>query len=321
MATHQPHRRRFLRLLGHALGGAAATRALPGVTAALLAGAPARLVADDLHRRALPGNDETIPAVGLGTYVTFNVGPDEAMREQLTEVLQIFFDMGGGMIDSSPMYGTAEEVLGDCLGRLDDTAGMFSATKVWTRSTAEGREQIDDSLSLWGIDRFDLMQVHNLVNWQEHLETMRQRRDGGDIHYLGITTSHGRRHGELEGIMRDEPLDFVQLTYNILDREVEDRLLPLARERGIAVIANRPFRRGALFDRVDGRPLPDWAGEYAIDNWAQFFLKFIISHPDVTCAIPATSRPEHMRENMGAMRGPLPDADTRRAMVDYLEDL
>ncbi len=321
MTTHRRQRRRFLRQLGHALGGAAASRALPGATIALLSGAPTGVAADEIHRREIPDTDETIPAIGMGTYVTFNVGPDQAMRDQLTEVLETFFDMGGSMIDSSPMYGTAEAVLGDCLERLDDTEGMFSATKVWTRSTSEGREQIEDSLNLWGIEEFDLMQIHNLVNWEAHLETIRARRDAGEIRYTGITTSHGRRHDSLERIMRDEPLDFVQLTYNVLDREVEQRLLPLAQERGIAVIANRPFRRGRMFDRVEGKPLPDWAPEYGIDNWAQFFLKFIISHPAITCAIPATSRPEHMRENMGAMRGPLPDEDTRRAMITYLEEV
>ena len=321
MTTHRPQRRRFLCQLGHALGGAAASRALPGATIALLSGTSTRVAADAILRREIPGTDETIPAIGMGTYVTFNVGPDQAMRDRLTEVLEIFFDMGGGMIDSSPMYGTAEDVLGDCLERLNDTEGLFSATKIWTRSTAEGRAQIDDSLDLWGIQRFDLMQVHNLVNWEEHMETIRARRDDGDIRYTGITTSHGRRHDELERIMRDEPPDFVQLTYNVLDREAERRLLPLAQERGIAVIANRPFRRGSMFDRVEGKPLPDWAAEYGIDNWAQFFLKFIISHPAITCAIPATSQPEHMRENMGAMRGPMPDEDTRQAMITHLEGL
>ncbi|WP_290647955.1 aldo/keto reductase [Aquisalimonas sp.] len=317
-----PGRRRFLRHMTGALGAGAFWAARPGLVAGGAAlTAPVTTASDALHVKAIPGSGEHIPAIGMGTYVTFNVGANQAMRDQLTEVLRTFFDMGGGMIDSSPMYGTAEEVLGDCLDRLDDTDDKFSATKIWTRRTADGETQIDDSLALWGISRFDLMQVHNLVNWQAHLETIRDRKQAGEIRYAGVTTSHGRRHGELEQILRNEPVDFVQLTYNVLDREVEGRLLPLARERGIAVIANRPFRRGNLFDRVNGAPLPDWAGDYAIDNWAQFFLKFIISHEAVTCAIPATSRVEHMHENMGAMRGPLPDANARREMIAYLERL
>ena len=313
-------RRRFIQYAGGLLGGAALWPLVPGLSAGL--GVPAVAAAEQsIHRRVIPGTNERIPAIGMGTYVTFNVGPDEAMQQQLTDVLRTFFDMGGGMIDSSPMYGTAEEVLGECLARLDDPSPKFSATKVWTRNTDEGREQIDDSLALWGIEQCDLMQVHNLVNWEAHLATIRDRRDAGDIRYTGVTTSHGRRHDELERILRDEPVDFVQLTYNVVDRTVEERLLPLAKERGIAVIANRPFRRGDLFDRVGDAPLPDWAADYDMENWAQFFLKFIISHEAVTCAIPATSQVEHMRENMGALSGPLPDADTRAAMVEYVESL
>jgi diketogulonate reductase-like aldo/keto reductase len=326
-------RRTFLRQAGTLLAGAAARAPLS------LAGAVGALLASVAHGAAdsdpdigintdsgplnapIPGADETLPKIGMGTYITFNVGADTGARRRLAEVLRTFFALGGGMIDSSPMYGTAEAVLGDLLAERDDTEGLFSATKVWTRSTSQGEEQIDASLDLWGIPGFDLIQVHNLVNWREHLATMRARRDAGEIRYIGITSSHGRRHDELERIMRDESIDFVQLTYNIVDREVEDRLLPLARDLGIAVIANRPFRRGRLFDRFADHPLPNWAGDYAIDNWAQFFLKFIVSHEAVTCAIPATSQPRHMAENMGAMYGPLPDADARRAMIEYVESL
>lgn len=326
-------RRRVLQYLASSLGLGASVGVrrglgtVAGVVGGVLGGAGGRAAraASGIHTRVIPGTNERIPAIGMGTYVTFNVGPDEAMRQQLTEVLRTFFERGGGMIDSSPMYGTAEEVLGDGLGRLeedgDDLDDLFSATKVWTRSTAEGEEQIDRSLELWGIPRFDLMQVHNLVNWRDHLETIRARREAGEIRYVGITTSHGRRHDELERVMRNEPLDFVQLTYNLLDRTAEDRLLPLAQDRGIAVIVNRPFRRGALFERFGDRPLPEWAADYGIENWAQFFLKFIISHEAVTCAIPATSRVEHMEENMGALRGPLPDAGARREMIEFVEQL
>jgi len=310
-------RRRFLAGAASLLAMATPAGRILHPLGAGLAAAPVAAAGQPITR-PIPGSDESLPAIGLGTYITFNVGPDPDARATLAEVLRLFFELGGGLIDSSPMYGSSEAVVGDLLADIDHGGDLFSATKVWTRSTARGREQIDASLERWGIDRFDLMQVHNLVNWRDHLATMRARRDAGDIRYIGITTSHGRRLAEFERIMRAEPLDFVQLTYNVVDRWAEDRLLPLARERGIAVIANRPFQGGRLFDRFGERPLPDWAGELGIDNWAQFFLKFIISHPAVTCAIPATSDPAHLRENMGAMRGPLPDAATRAAMAAHL---
>jgi diketogulonate reductase-like aldo/keto reductase len=219
------------------------------------------------------------------------------------------------------MYGRAEAVVGHGLRELGHPEGVFSATKVWTHSTATGRDQHEKSRELWGIDTLDLQQVHNLVNWEAHLDALRARRDAGEVRYIGVTTSHGRRHDELERILRSEDLDFVQLTYNILDREAEQRLLPLARERGVAVIANRPFRRKALINQFEGHPLPDWAAEIECANWPQFLLKFIVSHPDVTCAIPATSVVAHMEENMGALYGPLPDADMRERMTAYVGDL
>lgn len=312
--NHQ--RRAFVRRLLQGAAGLAALQLLP---AGILGGtASARA---DIIKRPVPRLDTSIPAIGMGTYITFNVGPDPDLREQLLEVLRVFFAEGGGLIDSSPMYGTSEAVLGDLLARLDDTSGLFSATKVWTGSTAEGREQLRDSLDLWGLSRLDLEQVHNLVNWRGHMPALREAREDGLIRSIGVTTSHGRRHGELERVLRDEPLDFIQLTYNVVDRAAEHRLLPLARERGVAVIANRPFRGGNLFQRVRATPLPDWTADYGIDNWAQFFLKFIISHDAVTCAIPATSQPEHMRENMGALHGPLPDAGARRRMSRVLDEL
>jgi aryl-alcohol dehydrogenase-like predicted oxidoreductase len=176
-------------------------------------------------------------------------------------------------------------------------------------------------MDLWGTRRFDLMQVHNLLNWESHLETLLAWKAEGRVRYVGVTTSHGRRHDTLEKVMADQPIDFVQFTYNIVDREAESRLLPLAAERGLAVIINRPFRRGALFDHVEGRQLPGWAGAVDCTNWAQFFLKFIVSHPAVTCAIPATSRVDHMRENMGALHGRLPDQAMRERMIRHVESL
>ncbi len=271
--------------------------------------------------RPIPASGETLPVIGMGSWITFDVGGDQAARDQRVEVLRAFFDAGGAMIDSSPMYGTSEEVIGDALARLDDKATLFSATKVWTPSARRGPEQMEASRRLWGVERFDLLQVHNLVEWEGHLETLKAWKAAGRVRYLGLTTSHGRRHAALERLMTTEPLDFVQFTYNLVDREAERRLLPLAAERGLAVIINRPFRRGALFDAFGRKPLPAWASEIDCANWAQFFLKFVVSHPAVTCAIPATSRVDHMRENMGAAYGRLPDPKLRQRMRRYVEDL
>ncbi|WP_026279215.1 MULTISPECIES: aldo/keto reductase [unclassified Thioalkalivibrio] len=270
------------------------------------------------QRKPIPSSGERIPVMGMGTWITFNVPEDPDALAVRTRILDTFIRRGGGMIDSSPMYGRAEAVVGHGLRELGHPEGAFAATKVWTRSTATGREQHAKSRELWGVDTLDLQQVHNLQNWEAHLETLSERRAAAELRYIGVTTSHGRRHDELERILRREELDFVQLTYNILDREAEQRLLPLAREHGVAVIANRPFRRKALINQFEGHPLPDWAAEIECANWPQFLLKFIVSHPDVTCAIPATSVVAHMEENMGALYGPLPDADMRSRMVAYV---
>ena len=311
MTDHNPHpsRRNLLASLG-------AAAALGALGRGPLAAAPAGLLT-----RAIPASGEALPVIGMGSWITFNVGGDTALRDARVEVLRAFFEAGGGVIDSSPMYGSSEEVIGYCLTRLGDTAGLFSATKVWTPLKWYGVRQIAASEKLWGEARFDLMQIHNLLSWTAHLETLLDRKARGRLRYIGVTTSHGRRHRELEQVMARQPIDFVQLTYNVRDREAERRLLPLAAERGLAVIVNRPFRQGALFDLVEGKPLPAWAGEIDCANWAQFFLKFIVSHPAVTCAIPATSRVGHMRENMGAARGRLPDPELRRRMLGYLESL
>ena len=269
----------------------------------------------------IPSTGETLPVIGMGTWITFNVGYDKAQRAERVKVLQAFFDAGGGMIDSSPMYGSSEAVIGHCLERIGNRGNLFSATKVWTVSKQLGIRQMKDSQGLWGVERFDLMQVHNLLDWQAHLETLKAWKAEGRVRYIGITTSHGRRHGDMARVMAEEPIDFVQFTYNVLDREAEERLLPLAADRGLAVIINRPFQRGSLFDRFERHPLPAWAAEFDCANWAQFFLKFVVSHPAVTCAIPATSRVDHMIENMGAAYGRVPDAAMRARMIRYIEDL
>ncbi|WP_339803919.1 aldo/keto reductase [uncultured Marinobacter sp.] len=271
--------------------------------------------------RAIPSSGESVPIIGMGTWRTFNVGGDQQLVAERTEVLKTFFEQGGTMVDSSPMYGTADEVMGEALVSLNAHDKVFSANKIWTRDGGATREQDQALRRKWGIDRFDLQQVHNLLSWESHLDTLQQMKADGDIRYLGISTSHGRRHAELARIMEQEPLDFVQLTYNVLDREAEQRLLPLARERGIAIIVNRPFQGGSLFRRYQSRPLPAWAGEVGCRNWAEFFLKFIVSHPAVTCAIPATTRVEHMEENMGALYGRLPDEQQRWQMAEYVAGL
>ena len=264
---------------------------------------------------------EALPLVGLGSWITFNVGDDPVARDACAEVMRAFVAAGGRLIDSSPMYGSSQEVIGYGLARLGDPEGVFSADKVWTRRGSSGPDQIEESRRRWGVPRFDLVQVHNLVAWEAHLETLLAMRAEGRLRYVGITTSHGRRHGEVERIMRDRPLDFVQVTYNVLDREVEERILPLAAERGIAVIVNRPFRQGPLVTGLKRHPLPAWAGEIDCANWAQFLLKFIVSHPAVTCAIPATTRVDHVRENMGAAYGRLPDGAMRARMIAYVGEI
>ncbi|MGO1080745.1 aldo/keto reductase [Inquilinus sp. CA228] len=269
--------------------------------------------------RPIPSTGEALPVVGLGSWITFNVGDDPQARDDCAEVMRAFFAEGGGLIDSSPMYGSAQAVIGHGLARLGRPAGLFAADKVWT--SGDGPGQIEQSRRLWGVPRFDLLQVHNLLAWEAHLDTLFAMKAEGRLRYVGITTSEGRRHGEIEQVMRGRPIDFVQITYNILDREVEDRILPLAQDRGIAVIVNRPFRQGDLIHDLEGEPLPGWAGEIGCASWAQILLKFVVSHPAVTCAIPATTRVDHVRENLGVARGPMPDAAMRRRMAADVEAL
>jgi len=271
--------------------------------------------------RPIPSTGERIPLIGVGSWLTFDTGAGRGALERLQPVLQTFFDHGGRLIDSSPMYGTAERVIGELLPRVNGRGALFAATKVWIYGQALGRRQMEASRSLWGVPRFDLMQIHNMLDWEGHLEVLREMKREGRIRYIGITTSHGRRHDELLQAMQKTDFDFVQFTYGLHDRDAESRLLPLAAERRMAVIANRPFDGGALFGRVQGKPLPDWAAGIDCANWAQLFLKFVVSHPAVTCAIPATSNPAHMLENMGANFGRLPDAALRRRMAQHFDSL
>lgn len=274
-----------------------------------------------LLTRAIPSSGEAIPLVGLGSWITFNVGHDPVAREACTDVMRAFFEGGGRLIDSSPMYGSSQPVIGQGLAKLGRAAPVFSADKVWIGSGARGAEQVEASRRFWGVPRFDLLQVHNLLAWEEHLPTLLAMKASGRLRYVGITTSEGRRHAEIEKVMRSQPIDFVQISYNLLDRDVEQRILPLARERGIGVIVNRPFREGALLRELQRHRLPPWAAEIGCDGWAQVALKFIVSHPAVTCAIPATSSVAHVRQNLGAARGVLPDAAMRARMAAHVAAL
>ena len=292
----------------------AALAALPAIATAQAQGRPALLT------RAIPSSGEQIPLVGLGSWITFNVGRDPQARAECREVMRAFFAGGGRLIDSSPMYGSAQDVIGEAVAQLRP-AQLFSADKVWIGSGAQGPGQAEASRRLWRVPRFDLLQVHNLLAWEAHLPMLLRMKKEGKLRYVGITTSEGRRHGEIEKIMASQPIDFVQVSYNPLDREVEQRILPLARERRIGVIVNRPFRQGELTAALAGKRLPGWAAELRCGSWAQAILKFIVAHPAVTCAIPATSQIAHVRENLLAATGVLPDEALRRRIVQDVERL
>ncbi len=279
----------------------------------------ARAAAEAPATRAIPSSGEALPMVGLGTWITFNVGEDPKLKDECADVMAAFFAGGGRMIDSSPMYGSAQPVIGYGLQKLGAPKALFSAEKVWT--SGDGPAQIEETRQLWGVPSFDLLQVHNLVDWETKLPLLFEMKAAGKLRYVGITTSEGRRHDLFEEIMLKHPLDFVQLTYNAVDREAEQRLLPLAAERKIAVIVNRPFEQGSLTRRLEGEKLPDWAGEVGAASWAQLLLKFILAHPAVTVAIPATSRVDHVRENLAAAAGPLPDDDLRERISKHVQDI
>jgi diketogulonate reductase-like aldo/keto reductase len=310
MSTSSITRRRLLG--GLVVTGAAATILGSRIDAAR---------ADTIITRPIPSTGEKLPAVGLGSWITFNVGYDEAARASCAEVIRNFFDGGGRLIDSSPMYGSSQGVIGYGLNKLGKPGALFSADKVWTSPGSRGPAQIEASRKEWDVPRFDLLQVHNLLSWKEHLPALFAMKASGKLRYVGITTSEGRRHRDFEEIMRSHPLDFVQVSYNVLDREAEARILPLAQERGMAVIINRPFRQGALIENVTRHPLPSWAAEVGCASWAQLLLKFVIAHPAVTCAIPATTSVAHVRENLGAAHGVLPDEAMRRRIAAHVERL
>jgi len=276
----------------------------------------------ELHTRLIPRTGEAIPMIGLGTWQAFDVGATPAERAPRAAVLEGFLTSGGRVIDSSPMYGRAEGVVGDLLAaRPGDPAALarpFLATKVWTQGRAEGEAQMRRSMQLMRTPRMDLMQVHNLVDWRTHLETLRAWKKEGLVRYIGVTHYQLGAFGDLERIATKESIDFVQLPYSIVTRDAEARLLPAAAASGVAVLVMRPFEEGALFTRVRGKTLPPWAADFDCATWAQFFLKFILGHPAVTCPIPATASAKHLADNLAAGRGRLPDAATRKKMIAYL---
>jgi diketogulonate reductase-like aldo/keto reductase len=267
--------------------------------------------------RAIPASDERLPVIGLGTWQTFDVGGDAA-REPLREVLKIF---SKGVVDSSPMYGRSESVAGDLIGELKLRERLFMATKVWTQGRDEGIRQMETSFKRLRVQQMDLMQVHNLLDVAVHSKTLREMKTAGKVRFIGITHYTASAYAAVERELKANPWDFLQINYSLGERDSERRILPLAKERGVAVIINRPFAEGALFSQVKGKPLPPWAKEYDINSWAQYFLKWIVSHPAVTCAIPGTGRPDHMRDNLVAGHGIVPDEKGRRRLAEYFDGL
>lgn len=298
-----------------------ALRTLGFASAALTSsGAPALFAAEsapamnDLLTRPIPATREALPVIGLGTWQTFDVGASDADRAPLAAVLREFSALGGKLIDSSPMYGRSEEVAGDLMAKLGLRDRVFVATKVWTPGRQAGIEQMEASLRKLRASPIDLLQVHNLVDVATHLDTLRGWKRDGRVRYIGVTHYTASGADAVAKVIASEAVDFVQINYSVGERDAEKRLLPLARERAVAVIANRPFAGGDLFRRLRSRPLPAWATEIDCTSWAQVLLKFVVSHPALTCAIPATSKAEHVRDNMAAARGRLPD-ETLRARI------
>lgn len=304
-------RAEFLRLMAGA-AVAAGAGAVPAAGADPAAG--------PVLTRPIPRSKEPLPMIGLGTWQTFDVGTTAAARTPLTEVLRTLFAGGGKVIDSSPMYGRAEGVVGDLLAEMNARDRAFLATKVWTSGKSEGIRQMEESFRLFRAERIDLMQVHNLLDWRTHMTTLRQWKENGRIRYIGLTHYTASALDDLAAALAAEPaVDFVQINYSLNEREAEKRLLPLAAERSIAVIVNRPFAGGRGLGATRGKTLPPWAAEFDCRSWAQFFLKFVVSHPAVTCAIPGTAKPAHMADNLGAGRGRMPDAAMRARMAAHIE--
>jgi diketogulonate reductase-like aldo/keto reductase len=271
--------------------------------------------------RPIPASGEMLPVVGLGTYQSFDVGGGASERDPLKDVLRLFVQQGGKLVDSSPMYGPSESVVGELAAELGIAGRLFMATKVWTSGREAGIRQMEESLKRMKVSRMDLMQIHNLLDWKTHLGTLQQWKAAGRIRYIGITHYHSGAYAELERLMKTKNFEFVQFNYSIAEREAEERILPLAGDLGVAVIVNRPFAQASLFSRVRGKDVPGWAAEFDCKSWGQFFLKYILGHPAVTCVIPATGKPNHLLDNMMAGTGTLPDAAMRRKMAAFMDNL
>jgi aryl-alcohol dehydrogenase-like predicted oxidoreductase len=272
-------------------------------------------------QRTLPSSGDKLPVIGLGSWQVFDVGPAAAERQPLEDVLSRFVALGGRVIDSSPMYGRAEQVIGDIAAKAGLHSSLFLATKVWTTGKAEGIASMERSMARFQSKRIDLMQVHNLVDARTHLATLREWKEKGRIRYLGITHYNSSGYAEVAKLLRTEKLDFLQVNYSLGEREADREILPLAQDRGVAVLVNRPFGGGDLFTRLRQTPLPGWGGEFDCGSWAQFLLKWIVAHPAVTCAIPATGNVRHLEDNMQAGLGRLPDAKQRQRMVEVIAQL
>jgi aryl-alcohol dehydrogenase-like predicted oxidoreductase len=278
-------------------------------------------MAASIIQRPIPRTGELLPVIGLGTWQTFDVGKSPSAREPLKAVLRDFVRLHGKVIDSSPMYGNSESVVGDLAAELGARQRLFLATKVWTSGRDAGIRQMDESFRRLRTEVMDLMQVHNLVDWRVHLDTLRDWKKQGKVRYVGVTHYTASAYDQLARVLETEDLDFVQLNYSIAERDAERRLLPLAADKRIAVLVNRPFAAGGLFSKLRGKQLPPWANEIGCASWAQFLLKFVISHPAVTCAIPATSKAQHLADNMGAGVGALPDSRMRERMARYVAEV
>ncbi|CAN7624207.1 aldo/keto reductase [Caballeronia sp. LjRoot34] len=268
-----------------------------------------------MNTRPIPSTGEALPVIGCGTWRTFDVGDNLQAQAALGEVLRILFDNGGSVIDSSPMYGSSEAVAGAVLTRIGGHGSAFVATKVWTEGREAGIAQMEESMRRLQQPRIDLMQVHNLLDWRTQLATLREWKAQGRIRYLGVTHYTSGAFADVEAVMRSETLDFVQINYAADDRAAEERLLPLARERGIGVIVNQPFGGGGLLGKLKGQPVPEWSKEIGCATWAQLLLKFVLAHPAVTCVIPGTGRPEYMRDNVRAGFGSYPDQSMRQRIA------
>jgi diketogulonate reductase-like aldo/keto reductase len=286
--------------------------------------APSLVLAEEakpMLSRAISSSGELVPVVGMGSSGTFDVGATAAELEPLRAVLSALVEGGGRVIDTSPMYGRAESVLGELIAGLGLRERLWLATKVWTRGRQAGADQIADSMRRLRTDRLELVQVHNLLDWREHVPTLRSLQQSGKVKYVGVTHYRADAHADLERVLNEERFDWLQVNYSLAERGAETRLLPFCRDRGVAVMINRPFADGGMFAHVKDRALPDWASEIGCTSWAQFFLKFVVSHPAVTCVIPATAKARHMQDDCAAGFGPLPDAGQRARMASYWDEL